>query len=148
MVAIVDVRGTAASFGSRECELGPDEQQDMDEVLRHLAAQPWSNRKIVATGVSYTANTADMATTRAAPALVAAIPRATDFDYWEIFWPGGIANGSLFKDWAKAVRDLDIGRSKLLFESGHLMVRLTSTTFPISFRRSAGRRGHRSAAGS
>lgn len=116
--AIVDVRGSAASFGDRACELGPDEQADMDEIIRHLAALPWSNGKVIATGVSYTANTADMATTRPAPALIGAIPRATDFDYWEIFWPGGVPNDALFKDWAEAVHDLDFGRCRILFEPG------------------------------
>lgn len=110
VVVIVDVRGTTSSFGSRDCELGPSEQHDMEGIIAHLANQAWSNGKVIATGVSYTANTADMATTRHAPALVAAIPRATDFDFWELFWPGGIPNDSMFLDWTTAVYEMDFGR--------------------------------------
>lgn len=76
---LVDVRGTTASVGARDCELGPEEQADIDEIIGHLAGLPWSNGKIIATGTSYTANTTDLATTRPAPVLVGAIPRATRF---------------------------------------------------------------------
>lgn len=114
VAAIVDVRGTTASFGPRDSELGPDEQADMDEIIQHLADQPWSNGKIIATGVSYTGNTADLATTRPAPALVGSIPRATDFDFWELFWPGGIPNDSMFRDWSTEVHEMDFGRSKVV----------------------------------
>lgn len=106
----VDVRGTAASFGSRTSELGPDEQQDAEEIIAHITAQSWSNGKVITTGVSYTGNTADMATTRDAPGLIASIPRATDFDFWELLWPGGCPNDSLFKEWAIGVYEIDFGR--------------------------------------
>jgi uncharacterized protein len=101
VVAVVDVRGTAASFGPRTCELGPDECRDMDEIIAHLAEQPWSDGNIIGTGVSYLGNTADMATTRRAPAYVAAIPYSTDVDWWELFWPGGLLNHSMFLEWAE-----------------------------------------------
>lgn len=107
---VVDVRGTAASFGSRTAELGPDEQQDTEEVVAHITAQAWSNGKVVSTGVSYTGNTADMATARDAPGLIASIPRATDFDFWELLWPGGCPNDSLFKEWSTGVYEIDFGR--------------------------------------
>ncbi len=113
VLAIVDVRGSTASFGARDSEIGPDEQRDAETVIAHLAAQPWSDGKVVMTGVSYTANTSDMATTRDAPALVAAIPRQTDFDFWELFWPGGIANDSMFLDWSDGVYEIDFGRPRL-----------------------------------
>ncbi|MCX7380417.1 MAG: CocE/NonD family hydrolase [Alphaproteobacteria bacterium] len=112
VVSIVDVRGTTASFGARDSEIGPDEQRDAETVIAHLAVQNWSDGKVVLTGVSYTADTADMATTRDAPALVAAIPRQTDFDFWELFWPGGIANESMFLDWSAGVYEIDFGRPR------------------------------------
>lgn len=111
---VVDVRGTTASFGPRVTELGPDEQQDAEEVIAHITAQPWSNGKVIATGVSYTGNTADMATARDAPGLVASIPRATDFDFWEALWPGGSPNDSLFEDWAHGVYAIDFGRPHIV----------------------------------
>jgi uncharacterized protein len=97
VAAIVDVRGTTSSFGYRNSEVGPDEQRDMEEIIAHLAQQPWSSGKVVAAGRSYLADTADMATTRHAPALVASVPRETDFDLYDLFWPGGIPNKFLFQ---------------------------------------------------
>jgi uncharacterized protein len=110
VAAIVDVRGTTSSFGYRDSEVGPDEQQDMEEIISHLAQQPWSSGKVIAAGRSYLADTADMATTRHAPALVASIPRETDFDFFDLFWPGGIPNKFLFIGWADIVILEDLGR--------------------------------------
>jgi uncharacterized protein len=109
-VAIVDVRGTTSSFGYRDSEVGPDEQRDMEEIIGHLAQQPWSSGKVIAAGRSYLADTADMATTRHAPALVASIPRETDFDFYDLFWPGGIPNKYLFIGWGDLVILEDFGR--------------------------------------
>ena len=64
------------------------------------------------TGVSYTGSTADVATTRLAPALVGVIPRQTDFDFWELLWPGGIPNDSMFLDWSAGVYEIDFGRPR------------------------------------
>lgn len=107
---VVDVRGTTSSFGSRRAELGHEEQQDVEEIISHLAAQPWCNGKVIATGTSYPGTAADLAATREAPALVAVIPRSADFNFWELFWPGGIHNDSFFRAWADIVYDIDFGR--------------------------------------
>ncbi len=112
VAAVIDVRGSTASFGARTAELGPEEQRDMDEIIAHVAGEPWSNGKVIATGVSYTANTADIATTRPSPALVAALPRQTDFDFWELFWPGGIFNRTMFVDWMSGIFEIDFGRPR------------------------------------
>ncbi|KAK4502926.1 hypothetical protein PRZ48_006353 [Zasmidium cellare] len=110
VVSVLDVRGTTSSFGARKDELGFEEQADAEEVIAHIATQPWCNGKVITYGTSYSGNTADLATTRDAPALVAAIPCATDFDWWELFWPGGLANEAFFKAWAQTVYDIDFGR--------------------------------------
>ena len=73
-----------------------------------------SNGKIIATGTSYTGNTADLPTTRPAPALVGAIPRVTDFDFRELFWPGGIPDDLSFRDWAAKVDEMNFGRSTVV----------------------------------
>jgi putative CocE/NonD family hydrolase len=135
VVSTVDVRGTTSSFGPRVCELGPDEQADMDEIIEHLASLPWSNGKIIATGTSYTANTADLATTRLLPALVGAIPRATDFDWWEGLWPGGIQSDAPIRDWAAMVYDMDFGRSTVVSDekvlNGQSTVHDIAKLFPL-----------------
>jgi putative CocE/NonD family hydrolase len=112
IVAIVDTRGSTSSFGPRDVELGPDERADMDEIIAHLAAQPWSDGRVIAYGVSYMADTADFAASRPAPALVAAIPRELDFDaYAHAFMPGGVLNEFLLYVWGDYTNTIDLGRS-------------------------------------
>lgn len=111
VVSIVDTRGSTASFGTRSVDIGPDEVADMDEIIAHLARQPWSNGQVIASGVSYMADTADMATSRPAPALLAAIPRQSDFDvYAHLFSPGGVSNDWMLQTWGGVVREIDFGR--------------------------------------
>jgi len=111
-VAIIDTRGSTASFGPREVDIGPDEVQDMDEVVAHLASRPWSNGQVFAMGVSYMADTADIATSRPAPALKGAVIREADFDVWgHLFFPGGVKNEWFLQAWGAATRRMDLGQS-------------------------------------
>ncbi len=111
VVAVIDTRGSTASFGPREVELGPDEIADMDEIIRHLKAQPWSNGQIIAAGLSYMAATADLAT--GSPAgLTGAIIRQADFDvYRGLMVPGGIWNDAMLEGWGADTLRRDLGRS-------------------------------------
>lgn len=112
VVAIVDTRGSTSSFGARDVELGPNERADMDEIIGHLAAQPWSDGRVIAYGISYMADTADLAASRPAPALAAAIPRELDFDaYAHGFMPGGLLNKFLLYTWGRYTNEIDAGRS-------------------------------------
>jgi putative CocE/NonD family hydrolase len=112
VVASVDTRGSSASFGFRHTDVSPEEQADMEEIIGHLAAQSWSNGKVVAIGTSYLADTADMATSRPAPGLVGAIPMQADFDvYQHLFYPGGVTNTGFIIDWGLRTRMMDLGQS-------------------------------------
>jgi putative CocE/NonD family hydrolase len=112
VVAIVDTRGSTSSFGAREVEMGPAERADMDEIIAHLAAQPWSDGRVIAYGVSYMADTAAFAATRPSPALVASIPRELDFDaYLHGFMPGGVQNDYLLYVWGNHTKTIDSGLS-------------------------------------
>lgn len=112
VVAVADVRGSTSSYGLRRFEIGPDERADMDELIAHFASQPWSDGRVIAYGFSYMADTADVATSRPAPALVAAIPRETDFDvYLHVFFPGGLRNDFMLNAWGGFTREIDEGRS-------------------------------------
>lgn len=111
VLAAVDTRGSTASFGPRDAEISEPEIADMDEIIAHLASRPWSTGQVVASGVSYMADTADIASSRPAPALVAAIPRQVDFDaYLHLFFPGGVENSYMLNAWGEATRELDLGR--------------------------------------
>ena len=52
-VVVVDVRGTGASFGTRDCFRSPKERDDFHEIADWIVAQPWSDGVIGSTGISY-----------------------------------------------------------------------------------------------
>jgi putative CocE/NonD family hydrolase len=113
VIASVDTRGSTASFGPRRVDIGPEEVADMDEIIGHLAEQEWSNGIVFAQGVSYMADTADIATSRPAPALKGAIVRQVDFDvFLNLFYPGGVGNNWFLQGWGEATKAMDEGRSQ------------------------------------
>jgi hypothetical protein len=112
VLATVDTRGSTSSFGPRRVDIGPDEVADMEELIAYIAAQPWSDGHVFAHGTSYMADTADIATSRPAPALVGAIIREVDFDvFHHLFFPGGVANDWFLESWGSATKAMDEGRS-------------------------------------
>ena len=113
VIASIDTRGSTSSFGPRRVDVGPAEAVDMDEIIAHLAAQDWSNGNIFAQGTSYMADTADVATSRPAPALKGAIVREVDFDvFLNLFFPGGVANDWFLNGWGGATKNMDEGISQ------------------------------------
>lgn len=111
VVAVVDTRGSTSSFGDRQVELGPEEIADMDELIRRLRAQPWSNGEVFTTGVSYMADTADLATA-STERLTGAVIRQSDFDaYLDLFAPGGVANDFMMSQWGGDTLLRDFGKS-------------------------------------
>jgi len=112
VIAAVDTRGSTSSFGPRRVDIGPDEIVDMDALIAHIAEQPWSDGDVLAQGTSYMADTADLATSRPAPALKGAIVREVDFDaFLHLFFPGGVANDWFLDGWGGATKLADEGRS-------------------------------------
>ncbi len=106
--AVVDARGSGASFGHRVVEYPDDEILDSGEVIQWLSEQPWSNGRVATDGISYVGNTAELAATTGVSALKAAVPRFTDFDFYsQILFPGGLQNIRFLKDWGTFVKALD-----------------------------------------
>jgi hypothetical protein len=111
-VVKVDLRGTGASFGVWRYTWSDEERRDIGEVLRWIAGTPWSDGQVVSTGVSYLANTAQLAATTGEPALRAVAPRAFDFDlYADLAYPGGVRNQFLLGQWAQLVGQLDANQA-------------------------------------
>ena len=52
-LVVVDVRGTGASFGTRDSFRSPAEREDYREIAEWIVAQPWSDGVIGSTGISY-----------------------------------------------------------------------------------------------
>ncbi len=107
-VAVVDVRGTGASFGFRETEFSDAEVADFGAVFDWIVAQPWSNGRLATLGSSYLGNTAELAAMTGHSALRAVVPRFSDFsEYRHAIRPGGVRNAVIASAWAQFVAALD-----------------------------------------
>lgn len=102
-VVIVDVRGTGASFGTRDALRSPTERDDYHEVAEWIANQPWSNGRIGSTGISYLGAAACFLASTGHPAVKAIAPLFSVSDiYSEQLYPGGM----LSKVWVQAYDEL------------------------------------------
>jgi len=114
---VVDVRGSGASQGVRKAEFSLAEARDMPFVIDWVSQQAWSNGKVATMGYSYPGNTSEMAALYPSAALVAAVPRFTDFDwYTSIVVPGGLLNEFIAVRWGAAVRKMDLNDASLFGE--------------------------------
>jgi putative CocE/NonD family hydrolase len=107
----VDVRGTGASFGTRQHPWDAEEILDFNDLVDWVIAQPWSNGKVGGYGTSYSGTTAELLTAVQHPAVKAVIPRFNEFDvYTDISFPGGIYVNAFVDQWGETNRDLDANR--------------------------------------
>jgi uncharacterized protein len=107
-LVLVDARGTGASYGSRAYEMTSDEVEDYGQVADWIAAQPWSNRKIGATGVSYSGNAAEMLVVNRRPEVAAVAPLFNDFNYLDhLAYPGGLFLDFYTDQWGGLVDAMD-----------------------------------------
>lgn len=105
-VVVGDVRGTGASFGVWPGHRSREEVLDFSYILDWIAAQPWSTGNVLAYGMSYTANSADLIASRNHPALKGIVPRYVDYDIFYETWPGGAPNLTLDR-WSELVESLN-----------------------------------------
>ena len=107
-VVNVDVRGTGASYGTRQMELSPEEVQDGAEVVDWIARQPWSDGQVATFGMSYTGMAAELALTVRHPAIKAAVIQYAMFDiYPDILSPGGVRGEPFVHTWSTLNAALD-----------------------------------------
>ncbi|MBB5503410.1 hypothetical protein HDG37_007651 [Paraburkholderia sp. MM5384-R2] len=98
-VVVVDVRGTGASFGTRDALRSPTERDDYREVAEWTVRQSWSNGILGSTGVSYVGAAACFLASTGHPAVKAIAPLFGVSDiYSEQLYPGGL----LSKVWTGA----------------------------------------------
>ncbi len=108
-LVLVDARGSGASFGVRRFELAEDEVEDYGEIVDWIVAQPWSNGRVGAYGVSYAGNTAEMLAVNRHPAVKAVAPLFNDFDnFGHLVFPGGILTVGFLQNWSDRVRMRDL----------------------------------------
>jgi uncharacterized protein len=114
-VVVVDVRGTGASFGTRDSFRSPREREDSREIADWIVAQPWSNGVIGATGISYVGAAADFLASTGHNAVKAIAPISSVWDtYADNYFPGGIQLKSLTRVYDDLMIGLDHDRRDIL----------------------------------
>ncbi|MFD0847353.1 CocE/NonD family hydrolase [Sphingosinicella xenopeptidilytica] len=109
-VVVVDVRGTGASYGSRPTEFGMQEVKDGNAVLDWVVAQPWSNGRVGAAGVSYVGTTSELLLLNRHPAVKAVAPISAGYDFYaDLDFPGGVRNSFFIQNWGAFNAALDSG---------------------------------------
>lgn len=90
-LVVVDIRGTGASFGTRDAFRSPREREDAAEIADWIVAQPWSNGRIGATGISYPGAASDFLASTGHQAVKAIAPLFAVWDTWsDHYYPGGV----------------------------------------------------------
>jgi putative CocE/NonD family hydrolase len=105
--AVVDARGTGASFGVWQGPASPEETRDAYEITEWFAAQPWCNGKIGMLGRSYLGGTQYMAASTMPPHLTAIFPEMAGMDQYDKIYPGGIFYNDKVASWSESARKLD-----------------------------------------
>src|SRR3954462_8432048 len=111
----VDVRGTGASFGTRDCFRSPRERDDHRVIADWIVAQPWCNGSIGSTGISYLGAAACFLASTGHPAVKAVAPLCAVHDtYSDHVFPGGIKCTTVTENYDALVQALDLDlREKL-----------------------------------
>jgi putative CocE/NonD family hydrolase len=114
----VDVRGSGASFGSRDTEYGDEEVKDGYDVVEWVVNQPWSDGNVGAYGTSYTGTTAELLSAVGHPAVKAVIPGWSDLDvYVSPVRPYGLCASGFIQEWSAFVDRLDANETAQLGRS-------------------------------
>lgn len=119
-LVVVDVRGTGASFGTRDSFRSPRERDDYREIADWIVAQPWCNGIIGATGISYLGAACDFLASTGHPAVKAIAPISAVWDtYSDHYYPGGLFLNQLSQTYDRLMIALDHDRRELLNEFGY-----------------------------
>ncbi|SOE20294.1 hypothetical protein SAMN06298216_0787 [Spirosomataceae bacterium TFI 002] len=127
ILAIVDVRGTGASYGVRTGEYTPTEVKDAWYIVDWVVNQSWSNGIVGAYGTSYAGTTAELLCASGHNAVKAVIPGWSDFDVYESpVRPYGMLATGFISLWSEYVNWLDQNSTENLGAS----VRRVTQEFP------------------
>lgn len=114
-LVVVDIRGTGASFGTRDGFRSPREREDAREIAGWIAAQPWSDGRIGATGISYPGAASDFLASTGHPAVKAIAPLFAVWDTWtDNYYPGGVLLNRLTHAYDRLMVAMDHDRRDLL----------------------------------
>jgi putative CocE/NonD family hydrolase len=109
-----DVRGTGASFGTRNVPFSDEEVKDGKDIVEWIISQPWSDGNVVSKGISYTGTTAELLSINNHPAIKAVIPGHGFWDpYTDVAYPGGVYDHAFMQLWSFLGKNLDINNPKV-----------------------------------
>ena len=106
-LAAAEMRGSGASFGTRELDRGPQIGRDGKAIVDWIARQDWSDGSVGMVGLSYQGFSQYATAAEQPEALKAIFPEIAGFDdYTSMFYPGGIqllalsqlASGAIVRD--------------------------------------------------
>ncbi|MFI6321615.1 CocE/NonD family hydrolase [Nonomuraea sp. NPDC050556] len=106
-VAVVDSRGSGASFGCSDGPFAVAEMNDVYDVTEWLAAQPWCTGRVGMFGRSYLGVSQYLAAIAAPPSLCAVFPQMALYDLYSFAYDGGIFRGDFARAWGADVAYLD-----------------------------------------
>lgn len=106
-VAVVDARGSGASFGRAEGIFSETEARDAYEITEWLAVQPWCDGNVGMFGGPYLDFTQYLAASQKPPHLKALFPQVALFDLYNLVYPGGIYRQDFIERWGAGIRQLD-----------------------------------------
>jgi len=114
-LVVIDVRGTGASFGTRDSFRSPRERDDSVDVVDWIVAQPWSDGVVGATGISYLGAASDFLASTGHPAVRAIAPLFSVWDtYADNYFPGGIALKALTQSYDDLMVAMDHDQRHML----------------------------------
>ncbi|MFB0610708.1 CocE/NonD family hydrolase [Aurantiacibacter poecillastricola] len=95
-VALAEMRGGGASFGTRDLDRSPQLGRDGADIVEWISAQQWSDGTLGMIGSSYQGFIQYATAAHAPRGLRAIFPEIAGFDdYGSMFYPGGILNNAL-----------------------------------------------------
>ena len=107
-IVYTDVRGTGASFGTRNYPWTEEEIADNKDIVEWIISQPWSDGNIMTWGHSYLGTTAELAGVVNHPAIKGLVPMHNEFDpYLDLAFPGGVYDEYFVDNWAHYTLCLD-----------------------------------------
>lgn len=106
--AIVDVRGTGASFGNWRGPFSPEEQRDAYDVTEWFAAQPWCDGNVGMFGRSYMGANQYLAAAARPPHLRAIFPEMAPFDTYALVHGNGVFREDFARAWSSDARRRDV----------------------------------------
>lgn len=105
---VVDVRGTGASYGTKEVDFSPQEVQDAEDVIDWITAQSWSNGKVGLFGLGFDGITALVTASSKHPAIQSVALNGVPTDiYNDALYPGGVRSSKEIQTFSSFTHDTD-----------------------------------------